>query len=568
MDKIDSQELKVLIESLDECHQAPLSLEHESNGISLDSFFKYSTEVAADEVFWMRSDSKIIYANRSACLKLGYSRAELCEMYVWDWDPLFPKEVWPLFWQELVEKKHIVFETQHKSKSGHMFPVEIKGHLFIYDGEQFIFAYVTDITERKSKDEKIRKYQENLEALVKERTSQLEAAVEELERVKDEAINSASAKTRFLANMSHEIRTPMNGIIGMVQLLMKSKVDERQWSQLEILKSSSNSLMKIINDILDLSKIESGKLQIESTLFDLSEIVSHVKGLLGVQAQEKGIDFQCTVNPDRKHELIGDPTRVLQVLENLVGNAIKFTGTGEVKVNITVSNSEKSDHRKQVLFEVIDTGEGISPDVGETLFDRFTQADESTTRKYGGTGLGLNICRQLVDLMKGQIGYFSEHGAGSRFWFKVELDQHQVVLNTKPEVEQLEALTFSKARALLVEDNEMNQQVAVYNLEDAGLSFEVASNGQEALEKLEVGAFDIIFMDCQMPVLDGYEATRRIRSNNQLPQPPIIALTANAIVGDREKCLDAGMNDYITKPFTYSELVQVLKRFLPDFIDH
>ena len=257
-------------------------------------FNQFSTEVAADEVFWMQADSRIVYANRSACDRLGYTRDEMLNMYVWDWDPLFSKEKWGPFWKEFVEKKSMVLETKHRSKSGEIFPVEVKGYYYESNGEGYLFAFVTDISKRQQQEQQIKQYQESLEKLVAERTAQLQKSMVQMEKAKNEALQSAQAKSQFLANMSHEIRTPMNGIVGMLQLLMKSDLSQKQKQYIDAIHSSSDSLMTIINDILDLSKIEAGKMTIESTPFDLPALFLTIDSLMRLNLPA-GVDIEMKI---------------------------------------------------------------------------------------------------------------------------------------------------------------------------------------------------------------------------------------------------------------------------------
>lgn len=552
----------VTISELDK-QDAPIQPPRESPAFSDLSFNQFSTEVSADEVFWMQSDSRIVYANKSACDRLGYSKEEIVGLYVWEWDPLFPKEVWPAFWQDFVEKKHVIFETQHQTKSGEVFPVEIKAHHFEKEGEGYLFAFVTDISERKKQEAEIEKYQSNLEELVAERTKQLEDTVDKLAAAKLESEKSAQAKAQFLANMSHEIRTPMNGIIGMLQLLVKTGLQEKQKEYADAIKSSTNSLMTIINDILDISKIESGKMTLESLPIVIPELMRQIESIVSIQAQQKSLSFNLSADLPKELVVLGDPVRIRQIIENLIGNAVKFTNIGGVTLS---ANAVDNNHENCVVrFEVVDTGSGIKHDALNTLFDRFTQEDESTTRKHGGTGLGLNICKQLVSLMDGDIGATSELNQGSCFWFEIPFNKFT---NKVSEIESTEDTSllecqFPNARALLVEDNKLNQQVALFGLEDAGITADVAEDGLVAISKAENNQYDIIFMDCHMPVMDGYEATQRIRKTAGLENIPIIALTANVTEGEREKCINAGMNDYIAKPFELEDLLKTLETYLP-----
>ncbi|MGC4074677.1 MAG: PAS domain S-box protein [Nibricoccus sp.] len=382
---------------------------------------------------------------------------------------------------------------------------------------------------------------------------------ENLARARDEALAAARLKSEFLANMSHEIRTPMNGVLGMARLLMETKLGQEQRRMGQVVLSSAENLLTIIDDILDFSKIEAGKMRIDPHGFDLVKLVRETTELLSSQAKAKGVTLVCEVGAEKSCGLVGDSGRIRQVLTNMMGNALKFTEEG--RVGVTLRLGEENDGQRRFSLTVIDTGIGISPEVQARLFQPFMQA-EAGGRKYGGTGLGLAICRQLVELMGGRIGCESREGAGSRFWFELELPVW------RPEDEEpgrpVKAARGPGGLHLLVaEDNPANQLVARLTLEKMGHQVELAANGREALEKLSASRFDAVLMDCQMPEMDGYEATRRLREGQAEGadvSTPVIALTAYALAGDRARCLAAGMNEYVTKPLSAEQLRQALAR--------
>jgi len=551
----------------------PLSNEKTSRSESIPDLLddasvnRFTVEMAADEVFWMDETSKILYANQSACQKLGYAQDELIGMHVWEWDPLFPKEVWPTFWNDMLEQKSVQFETQHQTKQGHRFPVEIFGHIYLQGERPLLLALVTDISDKKQKEEEIQRYQSNLEELVETRTHELKqekeralAIVEELRQAKQAAEQANDAKAQFLANMSHEIRTPLNGILGLLHALHENHLDVGQGKIVNSIQHSAENLLHIINDILDFSKIESGHLHFEHIAFNLHDHLYALLKTLEPSAQKQHIDLNIDIQPLAGFQFMGDPYRIGQVLNNLVSNAIKFTHCGSVSVSAQLSNTES--RKIKVRFDICDTGIGIPNEAKASLFSRFTQADESTTRNFGGTGLGLSICQSLTKLMKGDIGFDSEEGKGTNFWFEIELDPTTEKGNSLTPLDSIKPTFSSHHIILVVEDNLINQEVIAFFLEKFDLPFMFANNGKEALDLCQEKEFDLIFMDCHMPVMDGYHCTKSLRMDSRYQETPIIALTANAMTDERERCMTYGMNELITKPFTEDQLLDVLNRFL------
>lgn len=383
-------------------------------------------------------------------------------------------------------------------------------------------------------------------------------AEKELLEAKNTAEQSLKVKEQFLANMSHEIRTPMNAIIGFTDLFRKTKLDENQKQFIDAIATSGDNLLTIINDILDFSKIESGKLEIETIPFDLKDVVKTTTNLLFPKAKEKGLDFKIHIDNNIPAYLMGDPARLNQIIVNLVGNAVKFTEKGHIGVSADIF--EINDENVSVKFVVHDTGIGIPKDKHQAVFERFTQASGETTRKFGGTGLGLSIVQSLIELQNGEICLESEPEVGSTFTFYITYPISKVAPASKNE----NAIPISKnikANLLLAEDNLMNQKLAKNVLLDFGFEVDIVENGKLAVEKFQSGNYDVILMDMQMPEMDGYEASRIIR--HELKSPiPIIAMTAHAMTGEKEKCLKLGMNDYISKPFKADDLYNKIVSFL------
>ncbi len=405
--------------------------------------------------------------------------------------------------------------------------------------------------------------------------SQLKETEARLRAERRKAEQANHAKGDFLANMSHELRTPMNGVLGMAGLLMNTKLDKEQEEYVSTIRKSGESLLLLLNDILDFSKIDAGELSLEEAPFDLHHTMKATAGLLEPLAKEKNIDFDVTINPACARFVLGDSARLRQIVTNLLSNALKFTSEGYVKLD--VSSQRRDATTIDVIFRVDDTGIGIPDEKLDTIFNKFTQADESTNRRFGGTGLGLAISKQLCEMMGGRIGVESVEGAGSSFWFCIPMtlataqhikhleqeEKRRIATKKRPD----ESYDFSQKSVIVIDDHPINLLFAKKLLDKFGFGLvDTAIDGKSALDMIKTGNYDIIITDCQMPEMDGYQVTRMIREretdSKNTDMTPIIAMTANALIGDKEKCLASGMNDYVSKPISEIQLHEVLAKWL------
>jgi len=446
--------------------------------------------------------------------------------------------------------------------------VTLKSFLFFFIALNFfsflIIVYVVIKLSKKSKE--LVEFNESLEEKVKNRTTQIAKTIEEVKQknnelriAEEEALQSAIAKQNFLANMSHEIRTPINGIDGMAKLLEDTPIDEEQKEYLSAIRASADNLLIIINDILDITKIEAGKLTIEKIGFNLEDTLNRVIKSINYKAEEKGILLTLDVDENIPKILLGDPTRINQVIINLISNAIKFTSEGSV--TLVCSLIRRLRDEVELKFKIVDTGIGIEREKLESVFESFSQEDETTTRKYGGTGLGLAISKELVELFGGQLKVESEKGVGSTFYFEINLPIGNEGDLVRDEKYTLSIESVENKKVLLVEDHEINRLLAISLLKKWNMLVDVAENGEIAIEMMKEKDYDVVLMDMQMPVMGGVEATQIIRKELKL-STPIIALTASAIKGADKECIDAGMDDYISKPFDHSNLFNKILKMI------
>ena len=517
---------------------------------------------------------QFLRVNQKLCAITGYSAAELLQVR---FSEVTHPDDRPCDWeafQRVVrgEQPDYRMEKRYIRKDGSLVWVNVNMTIVRDAAGRPVRTVTTieDITGRKLAEEALRGKAEELA----QANLRLEAAVARANLMASEAQAANLAKSQFLANMSHEIRTPMNGVIGMTGLLLDTELSAEQRSYAETVRASGAHLLSLINGILDFAKIEAGKLELETLDFDLRSLLEDTTEMLAPPVRKKGLAFACRVDPAVPARLRGDPGRLRQILVNLAGNAIKFTARGEIAIHVAVES--ETDLQLTARFEVRDTGIGIPADKIDLLFNPFQQVDASSTRRYGGTGLGLAISLRLAALLGGKMGVESVAGQGSTFWFTAVFDKlpplpataSLLPAETRPAVPPAQAVAVDghRARVLLVEDNAINQTVALKMLEKLGYRADAVADGREAISALETTPYDLVLMDVQMPVMDGFAATRAIRSGRTKavrPDIPIIAMTAHAIEGDREKCLEAGIDDNVSKPGALPALAAALERWLP-----
>jgi PAS domain S-box-containing protein len=534
-----NEEMKKEIEERKETEQA---LKRVSQ---LELQYRMLFEQSKDAITIVSEDGQFLEANQAFLSLMECRREDIWAMRPVDF---WLSEQERRNWLKLIKEKGSVtdYHSKQKTKKGNILDLNLTTNATTTEEGSIVYLTILRDITKKLEDEK------------------------KLLIAKNEAEQASLAKSNFLANMSHEIRTPMNGIIGMTNIVLESTLTDEQRSYLTMVRSSADRLLDIINNILDFSKIEAGRLELEEVAFDIRDKCDELLSLMALKARNSNVTLTLSIGRDVPHSIIGDSTRLMQILINLTNNAIKFSNNGEVSIAVE-ANKVRPPNIIPISIKVRDTGIGVAKDKQAAIFESFAQADISTTRKYGGTGLGLTISSQLCRLMGGNIGLESKQGEGALFWFTIPFrlpesfepfqgfEHGKTMSSTLSRNER-----FKTIHILLAEDDHINRTLAIAVLEKASLNVTAVANGLEVVEESAARRFDLILMDIQMPEMDGYEATRAIRRREQehSRHTPIIAMTAHAIKGDREKCLLAGMDDYITKPIDASELYMVIERHL------
>ncbi|MBT8043277.1 MAG: transporter substrate-binding domain-containing protein [Pontiella sp.] len=507
-------------------------------------------ENSPDAVFVLERNGQIISVNSRACDLVKTTKSELLTKTLFDLTPPELKGEAESNLRKWFSGSMKQCEAASVDSNGKITPTDMTGSVQNIEGAPVLQLHVRDITMRKQAEEQINAARK-----------MAEDAREMAEEARVIAENASQAKSEFLANMSHEIRTPLNGIVGMAQLISDTKLSAEQTDCVDTILQSTSGLLKIINHVLDISKIEAGQMDVRESSIDLRELSTSIMNMFRPQVDDHKVTLLCECQENVPRYVVGDEGLIEQILINLVGNALKFTHQGSVSLNIECHSI--SDNDAELYFQIIDTGIGIEKEKQATIFDKFTQVDGSSKRFYGGTGLGLAISKRLVELMGGKIGLISSAGKGSTFFFNLNLPKTTAPASSRRERgESAKFVTKPHTRVLLVEDNIVNQNVANAILRKAGCLVDTAENGQDAIQQVQRETYDVVLMDCQMPIMDGFEATEKIRAMKKpLCDLPIIAITAHAMKDDKQMCIDSGMNDYIPKPVSRQALIDIINKY-------
>jgi len=532
--------------------------------------FQFLIEQAVDAIYLFDLEGKILQVNPSASQSLGYSQAQLLTMSMYEIDKNLPtKDNFPDLWERLEIGQSRTVSSDFTKIDGKTVPVEIHFGRINLDNQSLILAFARDITQRKLAEAALKQSHDDLEIMVNKRTEQLSQINRELIKEKENAEAASRAKSEFLANMSHEIRTPMNAVMGFTDLLKDSPLEKKQNSYVASIQAGARGLMTIINDVLDLSKIEAGKLSLEYEAIDTYSFIFDIEKIFSQAIEEKGLDFEIIVEKELPKALVIDQTRVRQILFNLIGNAIKFTENGFVRVYVkhvqqsADDTSNGNEHSKvDISFSIEDSGIGIDANQLEKVFEQFVQHKGQSTAKFGGTGLGLTICRNLAEMMNGEISVNSEVGKGSKFTLQLNDIAVASITDRSNEFEEGKLVVFEPARILIVDDIEPNRTLVIEQLGHTKLSFLEAENGQQALDMVQQYKPDLIIMDIRMPVMDGIEATRRLKNNPDTKNIPVIALTASVSKTDTNALIHSDFDKLLHKPVRKMEVINALQKFL------
>jgi len=522
--------------------------------------FQSLIEQAADAIFVCAPDGGILHANARASSTLGYNNNELMLMSMQDIDVnLANNETFSSDWQALEPDRSFIYYSTHTRKDGGSFPVEIHYGALDLGGKKLILSFVRDISDRKKAEVALKKANDELEDKVELRTRELSDTNEELLLAIEQAENASKVKSEFLANMSHEIRTPMNAVIGFTELLQQSQLDSKQQSYIHSIHLGAKGLMTIIDDVLDLSKLEAGRISLEYEVVELHQFIRGIEQIFSQTIKDKGLDFEVCIEGALPGALIFDQTRVRQVLVNLIGNAIKFTEKGFVNLNILVTGRD----RFTLEFAVSDSGIGIREDQQKQVFEQFTQQEGQSTKRYGGTGLGLSICTNLAHIMGGDIKLESKENHGSTFTLRLNNIKASYTDEADSQEQTTDDNLFAPATVLLVDDIDVNRNLVKEQFAESALTFLEAKNGLQAVEASKKHHPDLVLMDIRMPVMNGVEANERIKQDPETQDIPVVALTASIVTSESDAELRSRFDLLVHKPINKADITRAFAQFLP-----